>query len=49
MPALKMLPEREWTAGVKGIGIDITPIDRIARLIERCDCPKAAPKAITKP
>lgn len=37
MPALRMLPEREWTAGVKGIGIDITPIDRIARLIERCD------------
>lgn len=37
MPALRILPEREWTAGVKGIGIDIAPIDRIARLIERCD------------
>ncbi len=39
-----MLPERESTAGVKGIGIDITPIDRIARLIERCDCPKGSAK-----
>ncbi len=37
MPTLKMPPEREWGAGVKGIGIDITPIHRIARLIERCD------------
>jgi holo-[acyl-carrier protein] synthase len=32
-----MSPEREWTAGIKGIGIDITPIHRIARLIERYD------------
>lgn len=30
--------EREQTAGVKGIGIDITPIPRIARLIDGCDC-----------
>ncbi len=29
--------EREQTAGVKGIGIDITPIPRIARLIDKCD------------
>jgi holo-[acyl-carrier protein] synthase len=29
--------EREQTARVKGIGIDITPIPRIARLINRCD------------
>ena len=27
--------EREQTTGVKGIGIDITPIPRIARLIDR--------------
>jgi holo-[acyl-carrier protein] synthase len=40
-----MLPEHQWTAGVKGIGIDITPIDRIARLIERCDCPKGAARS----
>lgn len=30
--------EHEQTIGVKGIGIDITPIPRIARLIDRCDC-----------
>jgi holo-[acyl-carrier protein] synthase len=29
--------ERKPTIGVKGIGIDITPISRIARLIDRCD------------
>lgn len=29
--------EREQITGVKGIGIDITPIPRIARLIDRCD------------
>lgn len=30
--------EHEQTTEVKGIGIDITPIPRIARLIDRCDC-----------
>ncbi len=30
-------PESENTARIKGIGIDITPIPRIAQLIERCD------------
>ena len=29
--------ERQQTARVKGIGIDIAPIPRIARLIDRCD------------
>jgi len=29
--------EREQITGAKGIGIDITPIPRIARLIDRCD------------
>jgi holo-[acyl-carrier protein] synthase len=36
--------EREQTAGVKGIGIDITPIPRIARLIDGCDCLRHRPK-----
>ncbi len=30
-------PDCKWTAGVKGIGIDITPIPRISRLIDRYD------------
>ena len=29
--------EGEWTVGIKGIGIDITPIDTIAKLVERYD------------
>lgn len=29
--------EHESTNGVKGIGIDITPISRIAKLIDQCD------------
>lgn len=29
--------EHEQLTGVKGIGIDITPIPQIARLINRCD------------
>jgi holo-[acyl-carrier protein] synthase len=32
-----MSPEGEWTMEVKGLGIDIAPIPRIARLIERYD------------
>lgn len=32
-----MSPECEWTSEVKGVGIDIAPIPRIARLIERYD------------
>lgn len=32
-----MSPERSCPARFKGIGIDITPIQRIARLIERYD------------
>ncbi|NEO98555.1 MAG: holo-ACP synthase [Symploca sp. SIO2E9] len=32
-----MLPELESTAEVKGIGIDLIPISRIARLIDRYD------------
>ena len=31
-------PEQAWTAEIKGFGIDITPIYRIARLIDRYDC-----------
>ncbi|MBD2013414.1 holo-ACP synthase [Microcoleus sp. FACHB-53] len=30
--------EHEQITGVKGIGIDITPIPKIARIIDRCDC-----------
>jgi holo-[acyl-carrier protein] synthase len=30
--------EQEQITGVKGIGIDITPIPKIARIIDRCDC-----------
>ena len=30
--------KHEQITGVKGIGIDITPIPKIARLINRCDC-----------
>ena len=32
-----VFPEQEQIAGVKGVGIDITPIPKIARLIDRCD------------
>lgn len=32
-----MFPESEWATEVKGLGIDIAPISRIARLIERYD------------
>ncbi len=31
-------PERERTAKVKGIGIDITPVHRITKLIGKYDC-----------
>jgi holo-[acyl-carrier protein] synthase len=30
--------EQEQLTGIKGIGIDITPIPKIARIINRCDC-----------
>jgi len=32
-----MFPQAKWTSEVKGIGIDITPIPRIAKLIEQYD------------
>ncbi len=32
-----MLPDGEWATEVKGLGIDIAPIPRIARLTERYD------------
>ncbi|HEY9670142.1 MAG TPA: holo-ACP synthase [Waterburya sp.] len=32
-----VFPVQEPIAGVKGVGIDITPIPKIARLIDRCD------------
>ena len=36
--------EHEQITGVKGIGIDITPIPKIARIIDRCDCLRHRPK-----
>ncbi|NEQ81893.1 MAG: holo-ACP synthase [Moorea sp. SIO2I5] len=32
-----MFPEGEWTSEVKGLGIDIAPIPRIAKLIQQYD------------
>lgn len=30
--------EHDWTSGIKGLGIDITPVHRMARLIDQYDC-----------
>lgn len=37
--------EHKYITGVKGIGIDITPIPKIARIIDRCNCLQHHPKS----